>query len=98
MMLDGHESHKTLQATDFDHDNGLTVISLPPHASHRMQPLDRAFFESLESGYSKAVNNWVLSNRGRRLTQFDIVPLFATAYNRSATVDSATKGFRNTEI
>ena len=32
------------------------------------------------------------------LTQFDIVPLFATAYNRSATVDSATKGFSITEI
>ena len=52
----------------------------------------------LKSGYSKAVNNWMLSNRGRRLTKFDIVPLFATAYNRSATVDSATKGFRITEI
>ena len=96
LILDGHASHKTLQATDFAHDNGLTVISLPPHASHRMQPLNRALFESLKSGYSKDVNNWMLSNRGRRLTQFDIVPLFATAYNRSATVDSATKGI--TEI
>ena len=98
LILDGHESHKTLQATDFAHDNWLTVISLPPHASHRMQPLDRALFESLKSGYSKAVNNWMLSNRGRRLTQFDIVPLFATAYKRSSTVDSATKGFSITEI
>ena len=40
----------------------------------------------------------MLSNRGRRLTQLDIVPLFATAYNRSATVDSATKGFRITDL
>ena len=98
LILDGHESHKTLQAIDFARDNGLTLISLPPHASHRMQPLDRTFFKSLKSSYSKAVNNWMLSNRGRRLTQFDIIPLFATAYNRSATVDSATKGFRITGI
>ena len=41
LILDGHESHKALQATDFAHDYGLTLILLPPHASHRMQPLDR---------------------------------------------------------
>ena len=40
----------------------------------------------------------MLSIRGHQLTQFDITPLFATAYNSSATVDSATKGFCITEI
>ena len=40
----------------------------------------------------------MLSNRGHQLTQFDITPLFATAYNSFATVDSATKGFCITEI
>ena len=34
-------SQKALQDTDFAHDYGLTLISLPPHASRRMQPLDR---------------------------------------------------------
>ena len=40
----------------------------------------------------------MMSNRGHQLTQFDITPLYATAYNSSATVDSATKGFCITEI
>ena len=44
IVLDGHYSHKTLEAINFYRDNGIQLITLPPHCTHKMQPLDRTFF------------------------------------------------------
>ena len=61
-MLNGHQSHMTLHAIDIARDDGITMITLPPHTAHKMQPLDRSFFESLKSAYTadvaKAVNGF----------------------------------------
>ena len=42
IILDGHHSHKTLTAVLYARERGITLITLPPHSTHRMQPLDRA--------------------------------------------------------
>ena len=43
IILDGHNSHKSLAAVEFARTNGLHLLTLPPHCTHRMQPLDRTF-------------------------------------------------------
>ncbi|XP_065645776.1 uncharacterized protein LOC136076230 [Hydra vulgaris] len=50
IVLDAHRSHKTLEAINFCHDNGIHLITLPPHCTHKMQPLDRTFFKPLKVG------------------------------------------------
>ena len=52
LILDGHHSHKSLEVIDLARDHGVTIITLPPHASHRMQPLDAAVFKPLKSSYT----------------------------------------------
>ena len=44
IILDGHHSHKTLEAVEYAQLNGIELLTLPPHCTHRMQPLDWAFF------------------------------------------------------
>ena len=46
LIIDGHESHKTLDAVDFCRNNRIILISLPPHSTHRMQPLDCTFLRA----------------------------------------------------
>ena len=41
LILDGHHSHKTLAAIDFVTEHGIYMITLPPHSTHKMQPLGR---------------------------------------------------------
>ena len=48
IVLDGHHSHKTLEAINFCCSNGIYLIILPPHCTHKMQPLDRTFFKPLK--------------------------------------------------
>ena len=45
IILDGHHSHKTLEAINYARAHGITLITLPPHSTHKMQPLDITFFK-----------------------------------------------------
>ncbi|XP_065658570.1 uncharacterized protein LOC136083093 [Hydra vulgaris] len=94
IVLDGHHSHKTLEAINFCRDNGIHLITLPPHCTHKVQPLDRTFFKPLKVGYNTAASNWMLSHQGRRISFFDMAGIFATAYNFTANIDKAINGFR----
>ena len=44
LILDGHASHVTNEAIQFGTENGLDILTLPSHCSHKMQPLDVAIF------------------------------------------------------
>ena len=44
IILDGHHSHKTLQAIEFSRANGIELLTLPPKCTHKMQPLHVSFF------------------------------------------------------
>ena len=44
IILDGHHSHKALTAINYCLDNGIELLTLPPHCTHKMQPLDISYF------------------------------------------------------
>ena len=43
-ILDGHHSHITQEAINGACAHGITLITLPPHITHKMWPLDRTWF------------------------------------------------------
>ena len=52
LIMDGHSSHtRSLAAIYFARKNGIVMLSLPPHSTHKLQPLDVAFFKPLQSYY-----------------------------------------------
>ncbi|GFO26065.1 tigger transposable element-derived protein 6-like protein [Plakobranchus ocellatus] len=57
VILDNHESHISIEAVDYCRDNGIVLLSLPPHCSHKVQPLDRTIFGPLKMHYNKAINS-----------------------------------------
>ncbi|CAH1979615.1 unnamed protein product [Acanthoscelides obtectus] len=42
LLLDNHDSHLSIDSLDYLKENGVTVLSFPPHCSHKLQPLDRS--------------------------------------------------------
>ncbi|KAJ8965371.1 hypothetical protein NQ317_002874 [Molorchus minor] len=70
LVLDNHSSHISLAAITFCRRNGIHLLSLPPHSSHRLQPLDVVFFGPLKSAYSQEADKWMISHPGRAITQF----------------------------
>ncbi|XP_041351386.1 flocculation protein FLO11-like [Gigantopelta aegis] len=94
IILDGHHSHKTIAAVEYARNHGITMITLPPHCTHKMQPLDRTYFKSLKSAYNAASDSWMVANPGKRISLHDMAALFGKAFLRSATADKAVNGFR----
>ena len=52
LLLDNHESHVYLESIQYAKENGIHLLSFPPHCSHRLQPLNRSVFFSLKRHYN----------------------------------------------
>ena len=99
LLLDGHYSHtRNIDIINKARDNNVKIICLPPHSSHKMQPLDVGFMKPLKSYYSTEIENWLKNHPARVVTPFVIAKLFATAYNRAATMEISVNSFRKTGL
>jgi len=38
LLLNGRVSHKTLDAVEFCQSNNITLLGVPPHTTHKLQP------------------------------------------------------------
>ena len=47
LLLDNYYSHLAKDVLDYCKDNGVVLLSFPPHCSHKLQPLDRTVFGPL---------------------------------------------------
>ncbi|KAI8774589.1 jerky protein [Biomphalaria glabrata] len=93
ILLDGHHSHKTLEAVNFARENGIELLTFPPHCTHKLQPLNRTFFKSLKSACNASSDSWMSCHKGRRITSYEVVSIFSKAYVKVATIEKAMLGF-----
>jgi len=98
LIMDGHMSHKSIEAVEMARSNGVVMVCLPPHTTHRLQPLDVTVYGPLKVNYNTECDKFMLSNPGRRITTYDLGGLFGAAYVRTATMQKAVTGFQSTGI
>lgn len=98
LTMDNHESHITIDSLEFSKQNGIILVTLPPHTSGKLQPLDKTVYKSLKTNYNVACNEWMISNPGRPINIYDIAGLFGRAYLKSFTPENIINGFKYTGI
>jgi len=99
LILDGHGSHvKAIDALKFADKHNITIICLPPHTTHRTQPLDVSFFKPLKSQYANSCRRFMRQNPGKVITRNKFPQLFSEAYVKTVTMDIAVNSFRCTGI
>jgi hypothetical protein len=98
LILDNHSSHISIPIIELCRSSHVHLLSIPPHSSHRIQPLDVVFYGPLKTTYAAFCDTWQVSNPGRAITQFNVAALFKQAYERCATLEKASKGFSTTGI
>ena len=52
LIIDGHDSHVTVEAIQFCVSHDIVLVCLPPYATHLLQPLDVGVFLPLSTYYS----------------------------------------------
>ncbi|KAF6781831.1 transposase [Colletotrichum sojae] len=56
LIIDGHESHLSAEFNDYCKQNAIITVSMPPHSSHLLQPLDIALYSPLKRAYGDEIN------------------------------------------
>jgi hypothetical protein len=72
LFLDNHSSHLSIDVLNIAKDNGIVMISFPPHCSHKLQPLHRRIFGPLKRYFNSFVTNWMRDNSSKSMTINDI--------------------------
>lgn len=98
LIMDNHSSHRSLEAILFCRENNIHLLTIPPHSSHRIQPLDRCYFKALKTFYATECDRWLTNNPGRNITHFQIARILGRAYERCSTMDRGIKGFESCGI
>lgn len=98
LIMDNHESHISIESIDKAKANGITLLTFPPHCSHKLQPLDRTVYGPLKKYYNAACNSWMLSNPGKPMTIYDVAGLLGEAFPRAFCPANIISGFKSTGI
>ena len=99
LLLDNHVSHISVECITFAKENNITLLSFPPHCSHKLQPLDRTVYSPFKTFYNQAVDNWMREkeNAGKSMT-IHIPKLVSYAFPKAMTPENIRSGFRVTGI
>ena len=99
LIVDGHSSHVNLAFINHCDQSGILLGILPPHSTHRLQPLDVVIFSPLATAYSNQIDAFIQSSRGfGRITKRVFWSLFRNAWTSALTLPNIRAGFSATGI
>ena len=94
LLMDNHSSHLSIEALDIFKKNGVTVLSFPPHCSHKLQPLDRTVYGPFKKFINSFSNLWMTTNPGKTMTIYDLPKIVTQALPLACTPRNIMAGFR----
>jgi hypothetical protein len=98
LILDGHNSHVTLEVVAVAMQSGLDIVSLPSHTSHALQPLDVSCFKPFKTAFRQIRDSWTLINKGKKVQKQDLCEWTAQALQKVLSSKNITSGFKKTGI
>lgn len=97
LIMDGHDSHNSIDFRDYCKEHNIITLCMPPHSSHLLQPLDVGCFGPLKRAYSKEIEG-LIRCRINHITKEDFLPAFKAAFDSAITEKNIAGGFRGTGL
>ncbi|XP_022342950.2 uncharacterized protein LOC111136409 [Crassostrea virginica] len=94
LILDGHSSHESLAILECALANNVQILSLPPHTTHILQPLDRAVFGPFSAAYNAACSEFMSENPLNMVNKWSFPGLIKIAWEKSFTEHNIQSGFQ----
>ena len=98
LVFDGHATHMSLDVIKLALENDIHIITLPPHTTHLIQPLDKTCFGPLKSKYTSLIRAYQIVNPGKAISRKEFVHIFKGACNTGLSAENLQKGFRKCGI
>jgi len=80
LIVDGHSTHISVDAIEFAMNHGIEMICLPPHTSHRLQPMDTHLNKNLKKQWSSNLKSFLISADKCQLTRADFHKVFNNSW------------------
>jgi hypothetical protein len=93
LIIDGHESHCSVEFQDYCKDNKIITLYMPPHSSLLLQPLDVGYFSLMKTAYGRQAED-LMRNKITRITKLEFLPYFRGAHDAAITKGNVQGGFR----
>ncbi|KAJ8889393.1 hypothetical protein PR048_008892 [Dryococelus australis] len=100
LLLDNHSSHITVESVSFAKDHGIILLTIPPHGSYCMQPLDISVFGPFKAALRVTFNDLTrsLASQSKVIRAENIASLAGVAYINSFTPKNILSSFSKTGI
>ncbi|KAG9186421.1 hypothetical protein G6011_02977 [Alternaria panax] len=93
LIIDGHESHCSIDFQDYCKENKIIALCMPPHSSHLLQPLDVVPYSLLKRHYGDGIS-LLARSRIHHINKETFLPAFKAAYEKTFTSENVRAGFR----
>ncbi|KAJ8566207.1 hypothetical protein ON010_g6916 [Phytophthora cinnamomi] len=98
LVLDNHRSHIALGVRQKCLNNGIHLLSLPPHCTHVMQPLDAGSFRTFKAEWREVVKNWSNKTKAKNIPRPLRARMIGEAMLMAFTPDNIQASWRSTVI
>ncbi|KAG7001680.1 hypothetical protein FocnCong_v011390 [Fusarium oxysporum f. sp. conglutinans] len=93
LILDGHESHHSIEFERYCEENKIITLCMPAHASHLLQPLDVGCFGPLKKAYGREIER-LMGCSINHITKIEFFPAFHASHRATITESNIKGGFR----
>jgi hypothetical protein len=93
LILDGHESHHSLDFEKYCQANKIVTLCMPPHSSHLLQPLDVGYFSLLKKAYGQEIEHLIRCSI-THVSKIEFFPAFYAAFQATITEKNIKAAFK----
>ena len=97
LTYDNFEVHLSIAVLNLAKEHGVTILTLPPHSTHKLQPLDVGVMGPFKTAYNAATDLWMLHNPGKTFTIYQVAASVGLAFLKAIT-PNIVAAFKKTGI
>ena len=98
LIVDSHCSHEPLELLELAQQENITILSLPSHCTHHLQPWDKSMFAPLKNKYNTLCSDFMAESMSNNLSKQTWPGLFCKAWTSAITGANLVSGFASTGI
>jgi hypothetical protein len=98
LVFDGHRAHISLNAIKLARDNGVALLKLPSHLTHKLQPCDVSVMKALKHRWDESVEKFQREEGLRIPSKGEQVNLMSSIWSQALKKTTIQNGFEETGI
>ncbi|KAK4299194.1 hypothetical protein Pmani_028512 [Petrolisthes manimaculis] len=98
LIMDNAECHMNINVVEFAIRHGIVIVTLPPHTTDKLQPLDVSVFGPFKTFLRALLNDHALMHPNEHITVHQLPEFACDAWTKAANPANILSGYRATGI